>query len=92
MDFKLKPCPFCGKEVEHYTIGYQGPYASELEVACEGCNAHICINIPERYYSNNVLYVFGLDAVERWNSRITQKTEDDSGKEKEIENGRKTEV
>lgn len=83
MDFKLKSCPFCGKEVEHYTIVYKGPTASELEVACEGCNAQICINVPQ-YYSDDRLYIFGSDAVERWNNRITQKTEDNSGDEKEI--------
>lgn len=84
MDFKLKPCPFCGKEVEHYTIAYQGPKASELEVVCEECHAHIRIIIPEWYFRNDTLSILDLDAVERWNRRIAQKTEDEQNENKSL--------
>ena len=65
----LKPCPFCGKKIVHYNIGYVGDFASELDARCDNCHAEFRIDIPI-FLRNNELE-FGLgDAIAIWNRRI----------------------
>ena len=64
---KLKPCPFCGKEIEHYNIEFLGPAATRLEVRCDYCGAEI--SIEPVYFDIIKNNPASDDAISRWNRR-----------------------
>lgn len=71
---KLKPCPLCGREIEHYTIDHRGRFATGLEIRCDKCHARFQINLPDIV----VHMLMGnseccpKDAVEIWNKRVVE--------------------
>ena len=64
---KLKGCPFCGKDIESYTISYEGPVATGLEATCNFCHARFYIE-PLKYYMNG-RGNSNMDAIDIWNMR-----------------------
>lgn len=64
---ELKPCPFCGRKLEHYNIEYTGVFTRKFEADCDYCHAHIEIE-PPRIYA----FCEGKDAIDTWNRRENQ--------------------
>ena len=63
----LKPCPFCGEEIKHYSVGYTGPIADSLSVQCDKCHMYMQIDLEHiRYGSTEDL---SMDAIDIFNSR-----------------------
>ena len=63
----LKGCPFCGGEIEHYSIGYTGPKADSLSVQCDKCHLYLQIDLEHiRYSSTEDL---SMDAIDIFNCR-----------------------
>lgn len=66
----LKPCPFCGKEVEPCTISQNKYGVTRLEIEC--C---MYFDIRSDYSMTTkagIEYKLGLDAVEKWNRRAKE--------------------
>lgn len=64
----LKPCPFCGKEIEWYSVEMNKYGIDRLQIDC-------CVSFDIR--SDHVMYTDddrfvrdGLDAIEKWNRRV----------------------
>lgn len=60
---ELKPCPFCGREAERYTLVVVTPMMNrkveKKAVGCFGCEAF-------------VLAKFEDDAIGKWNQRVRE--------------------
>ena len=74
---KMKPCPFCGRNVEDGTyietyIEKLGYYVSELTVTCV-CGATITIEAESVVKMDELPFRIQEDAVEKWNRRAEQK-------------------
>lgn len=67
----LKPCPFCGEEIKHYSVGYTGPVADSLSVQCDKCHMYIQIDLEHiRYISDNkIVEDLSMDAIDIFNNR-----------------------
>lgn len=74
---ELKPCPFCGREVEHYSIRYTGPWADVAEIRCDNCGADFHIETAEYVYGNRARARMPKDAIGIWNSRAEDKSEEE---------------
>ena len=64
----LKGCPFCGKELIHYSIGLSGAVATSLEARCDDCNAAFNIDLNRWVYIDGKPGIF-KDAIDIWNCR-----------------------
>ena len=60
---KIKTCPFCGEEIERYTIDYIGPRAVGLNVKCDKCRMSLWIDCEEGRLDSND------DAIDIFNNR-----------------------
>lgn len=80
MNKELKPCPFCGAEVELETMplwhgghGYQGCY--EFIIKCKNCGAQ------PNYPQNDTVYRSENEAIKNvikaWNRRVSQEKKND---------------
>lgn len=68
MNLKVKPCPFCGREVKNITSGIS-PYGVEvLHIKCE-CGAEVDFKGDGYFYENEIRRRSGKDALEKWNTR-----------------------
>lgn len=67
---KLRECPFCGNEIEHYNIGYKGDIAIQLEATCDYCHAEINIEPPIFYMGSDCKT--SDDAIAIWNRRANE--------------------
>lgn len=65
----LESCPFCGGEIEHYTVGYTGPKADTLSVQCDKCHMYLQIDIEHFRYSSSSTEDLSMDAIDIFNSR-----------------------
>lgn len=71
-EIELKPCPFCGGEVELSSISDYEGYYFDLAVTCNGCGVDVVfdteINCPkvEDFPEETV-----RKAIEKWNRRAT---------------------
>ena len=74
---KLKECPFCGKEIKHYNVGYTGDIATKLEATCNYCCAEIRIEPPIFYTENEDAIVSYDDAIAIWNRRANESNVND---------------
>lgn len=66
---KLKSCPFCGNEVNDYTVKFSGTICDRLEIECT-CGVRITIERDPIFYAGNERYV-SMDALAKWNRRAT---------------------
>ena len=76
----MKPCPFCGSEVEIKKLplrGYDGCY--EFKIQCEKCGCRVNHSI-----TNSVVYrteeTAKKKAIEAWNRRVTIEPERKTGR------------
>ena len=72
MDYKLKPCPFCGSEVTltkdplwEGSHGYIGDY--EFNIECGQCGCNICLNQNTTIYRTEDEAI--KNAISQWNKR-----------------------
>lgn len=68
MKLELKPCPFCGKEIDQYSVEVNTYGIKRLQISC-------CMNfditsdeVLETFFGNEV--IAGFDAEEKWNRRV----------------------
>jgi len=66
MEIELKPCPFCGGEISHYTVGYIGKTPTELDVQCNNCCVKFEINTE---FANFPMIDGPKNAIDIWNRR-----------------------
>ena len=60
---KLKTCPFCGEEIEHYSVGYTGTKADSLSFQCDKCHLYLQIDLNFDFDRDRV-----IDAIDIFNS------------------------
>ena len=65
---KLANCPFCGGEIEHYTLDYIGPRVVGLNVKCDKCHMSLWIDINDGLRSDSLTDVM-MDAIDIFNNR-----------------------
>lgn len=65
---KLKPCPFCGREVETAEMEWCPAGATRLKVYCR-CGADVETSAESIYYVDGLPTFGGLDAIAKWNNR-----------------------
>lgn len=63
---ELKPCPFCGREIEDYSIKIEKGMTDELNISCF-CGADFCIRGTKTYGDNKRIYI--TSAIDVWNRR-----------------------
>lgn len=68
INLNLKPCPFCGKEVEVYAISYDKYRCVSLKIAC--CMEFYIQADELTVYGSNA-FREGKDAIEKWNRRAS---------------------
>ena len=69
---KLKPCPFCGSEVEDATVKIANGTIEELELYCRGCSAEFTIRASSmREWGTGKPLSSAIDA---WNRRDNDET------------------
>ena len=65
----LKPCPFCGNEVEVARIDTSMGGVTSIEVRCR-CGAEVRLESDDFMYDwTGAAHQFGLTAIEKWNRR-----------------------
>lgn len=67
----LRPCPYCLAETKSYVIDHESGYNRALQVRCYECGAVTRIEEPDDW--DNVREGKHFDAVERWNTRASDK-------------------
>lgn len=63
---KLKPCPFCGRDIKRFVASYIGHTCTQLEIKC--C-VEFSIDTENIFYSDKGTINFSNDAIELWNTR-----------------------
>ena len=66
----LRPCPFCGSEVEVASLRCDQIGPTQIQVRCR-CGAEVEIYSDDRIYSNDVPHQLGQTAIDKWNRRVS---------------------
>ena len=65
----LRPCPFCGSEVEPSLLSMERGGVTSIEVRCR-CGAEVRFESDDFIYDNKgVAHQMGLTAIEKFNRR-----------------------
>ena len=66
----MKPCPFCGSEVEVSSLMFGACGVTSIEVCCR-CGAEVRIESDDLIYDwTGAAHQMGLNAIEKWNRRV----------------------
>ena len=65
----LRPCPFCGSEVELARVDCEMGGVTSIEVRCR-CGAEVRIESDDYMYDwTGAAHQLGLNAIQKWNRR-----------------------
>lgn len=68
MTEELKPCPFCGKDVEFYHFTEFGEWGvREIQIICRHCD----IELKQRW-PRVIIGESGEDKIKRWESQLAE--------------------
>ena len=66
---KLKPCPFCGNEIDVVSITQRGNAGDRLVLNCRCCDIMFSIDEDEYVFAGRKKIRMGLSVIEKWNRR-----------------------
>lgn len=70
----LKPCPFCGSEVEIARLDMDQGGVTSIEIRCR-CGAELRFESDDYIYDwTDTPHQMGLTAIEKFNNRVTDKS------------------